>query len=173
MRDMARIKEARERNEKALRLRPSIGRGTSVTTIRMTEGLVCEISEGAWTAKSDAPEEEGGENTAPSPGFFVRGGLGACCAMGIMERAARYGVPIDHVEVEVQADYDSNGEFGLADVPVGFSAVRWIVQVESSAPEAEIMKVIEEEERYGFMLDVIRSPIPVTREVRITTPAGA
>lgn len=171
MRDMARIKEAIERSEQAMRLQPALGRGTSITNVRMTDGLVCEISQGPWTAISDAPEAEGGESKAPTPGFFVLGGLGACCAMGLMMRAARHGVPINHVEVEVQADYDSNGEYGLADVPVGYTAVRWIVQVESPAPAAQIMKLIDEVERYDFMLDVFRSPVPVTRQVQITAPA--
>ena len=52
------------------------------------------------------------------------------------------GIPLESLEVEVQADYDVRGEFGVADdVPPGYTGLRYIVRVESPAPESEVIKM--------------------------------
>ena len=76
-------------------------------------------------------------------------------------------------EVVVQADWDGRGWFGLADVSPGYTAMRYIVTVESSAPEAEIMAMLDELDRNGHLLSVARDAVPVTREVRLTAPVEA
>ncbi len=58
----------------------------------------------------------GGTSVGPSPGVLGRGALGSCLAIGCAMWAARLGVPIDALEVEVEADYDSRGELGVSDV---------------------------------------------------------
>jgi len=45
------IKSAIERNQKALRLRPSIGMGTATTKVRIRSGVACDIEDGAWKLK--------------------------------------------------------------------------------------------------------------------------
>ena len=167
MRDLERLKTAWERNREAMRRRPAVGRGTSKVAVRMAEGLLCEMRQGDWKVECDAPQEEGGAERAPTPGFFVLGGIGACSAMGLVMRAARQGLPIDGVTVEVEADYDSNGEYGLSDAPVGYGALRAIYHVDSPAPEEDIRKLLEEEERHGFMHDVIQRAITVSCQLRV------
>ncbi len=40
------IREAFERNRKAMELRPAIARGTATTTCRTIDGLTCEVTDG-------------------------------------------------------------------------------------------------------------------------------
>jgi uncharacterized OsmC-like protein len=89
---MANIKTILDRNAKALELRPIIGQGTAVTKVRLTEGLACEIEEGAWNLKADMSEKSGGANTGPNPGVLGRAALGSCLAIGYAMWAARRGV---------------------------------------------------------------------------------
>jgi len=96
------IKTAFERSVKALTLRPSIGRGTSATTVRVTEGLACEITSGRWKLVADMPASSGGTATAPTPGFYGRAALGSCLAIGYQMRAAAAGVAIRSLEVVVE-----------------------------------------------------------------------
>jgi uncharacterized OsmC-like protein len=174
MRDMARYKECFERNKKAIELRPTIGRETMSTTCRVAaDTLAGEISGDGFTFRTDAHEEEGGEGITPSAGVLVRGGMAACCAIDIVIYAAIRAIPIGAVEVEVQADCDGHGMYGLADVTPGYTALRYIVTVESSAPEAEIMAMLDEADRHAHLLSVARDAVPVTRKVRITAPAEA
>jgi len=47
------IKSAIERNQKALRRRPSIGRGTATTSVRVRSGLTCDIENGTYHVPSE------------------------------------------------------------------------------------------------------------------------
>ena len=161
------IKTAFERSVKALTLRPSIGRGTSATTVRITEGLACEIISGRWKLVADMTASSGGTATAPTPGVYGRAALGSCLAIGYQMRAAAAGVPIRSLEVVVEGDYDEGGLYGVGDVPAGYLAVRYTVTIESSAPEAEVRRVVEEADAHSPWLDVFASAKSVARTLHI------
>jgi uncharacterized OsmC-like protein len=165
---MEHLKIAFERSAKALTLRPSLGRDTGVTKARIREGLTCDIEAGPWRFVADMPKQVGGAETGPSPGVYGRAALGSCLAIGYMLHAARLGVPIRGLEVEIQADYDDGALFGVSDSPPGYLEVRYIVTVESSAPEADVLRVIDEGDAHSPYLDVFSRAQKCTRSVRIT-----
>jgi len=84
-----------------------------------------------------------------------------------MIHAARLGVPISSLEVEIQADYDLHGEYGLNNTPAGYLAIRYIVNIESDANEADILRVLDETDEVDSMLDTFRRPVPLERELRL------
>ncbi len=168
MTDSTTIREALERNARAVQLKPSVGQGTAVTKIRLQPGLRCDVEEGAWKFTVGMSEKYGGTNAGPNPGVYGRGAVGSCLAIGYGLWAARLGVQIDALEVEVQADYDARGELGVSDdVRPGYLAMRYIVTVESPAPAEDIMRVLDTADRYSSWRDDISNGIPLTREVRI------
>ena len=57
----AKIRRANETNSEALKLRPSDGLGTSITSATVVDGFRCEIAEGQWKLHTDLPESEGGK----------------------------------------------------------------------------------------------------------------
>lgn len=166
------VREAFERNVKAMQLKPSIAQGTATTSCRITDGVTCEVTEGSYTMITDEPKSEGGDDRGPTPGFLIRGGLGSCYAISLMIRAAVDGVPIDSLEVEIEADYDSRGSYGVADVPRGFKEVRYIVKVQSPAPEADVLKVLDGADAMSTMLAVARNPTAMKREVEFVATAA-
>lgn len=172
MADMERIKTAYERIQQAIELRPSIGQGTAVTKVRVRDGLTCDIEDGGWKLVGDESKRDGGNGEGPDPGVFGRAALGSCLAIGYMMIAAKQGVPITALEVEVQADYDARGMFAVDDsVPPGWTTMRYYVTVESPAPETDIMRVLDEADRHSSLLYAFSQPIPIQREVHITAPA--
>ncbi|MBI3982266.1 MAG: OsmC family protein [Gemmatimonadetes bacterium] len=173
MDDLKAIKAALERNVKAVSLRPAMGQGTAVTRARLRPGLACDVEEGAWRFTVGMSQKYGGSNAGPNPGVYGRAALGSCLAIGYAMWAARLGVPIDALEVEVQADSDVRGELGASDdVPPGYLAVRYVVRVESSAPEADVQRVIDIGDRHSSWLDDFTRAIPVRRDVQVTAPRG-
>lgn len=62
--------------------------------------------------------------------------------------------------------------YGLDDAVPGFTEVRYTVTVASAAPEADILRVIEDGDGFGPMLDVVRGSVEVKRAVKIVQPAG-
>jgi hypothetical protein len=98
---------------------------------------------------------------------FGRAALGSCLAIGYMMRAATLGVPIDALEVEVQADYDDGALLGVSDSPPGYLEVRYSITVESPAPESDVMRVLDEGDARSPYLDVFRRAQSCKRQVRV------
>jgi len=170
MQDQSKIRTASERNAKAVELRPSMGRGTAVTTVRLREGFSCEVEEGKWKFTVGMSEKSGGVDDGPNPGVIGRGTLGSCLALSYAMWAARLEVPITSLEVEVQADYDARGMYGVGDVPAGYEQIRWTVTVGSEAPEDDVMRMLDESDSHCDFLHVFRHPQDIQREVRLLTP---
>ena len=167
---MERIRRAFERSARALTLRPALGRSTGVSRTRVRQGLTCDIEEGSWKLVADMPEQAGGSAAGPTPGVLGRAALGSCLAMTYMMHAAKLGVPISALEVEVQADYDDGALFGVNDAPPGYLEVRYVVTVESSAAAADVRRVLDEGDAHSPYLDVFARAQPCHRTVRIVSP---
>lgn len=164
MQDQGTIRAIVERNIQVLAHRPSRGHITCATRARLVEGLRCEIEEGPWRITADMPAKAGGGDSAPTPGMLGRGALASCLTMGIASWAARLGVPIEALEVEVEADFDARGELGVGDdIPPGYSEVRYRVRVESPAPRHELDRLLEMAERHSPYLDVFGRALTLRR----------
>ena len=99
------LKAHLERNVKALKLRPAIGQGTATTIVRTRNGSVtCEIEDGSWKLVADEMPGDGGDGLGPDPGVLARASLGSCLAMGYVIWAALLEVPLESVEVQVDAE---------------------------------------------------------------------
>jgi uncharacterized OsmC-like protein len=165
--DQENVREAFERSRKALTLRPAIGRGTARTTVRLTDGLACVAKDGRWELAVDMSEKSGGTGAAPDPGVFGRTALGTCLAIGYARWAARRGMVLDGIEVEIQADYDAAGEYGIGDRPPGYGEVRFVVRIETEADEGDVVRLLDEADSHSPWLDVFERPVEVRREVEI------
>jgi uncharacterized OsmC-like protein len=162
------IKTAFDRVARALTLRPSFGRDTGITRARIREGLTCDIDSGPWRLVADMPAPAGGSAAGPTPGVYGRAALASCLAIGYKMYAAALDVPIESLEVEVQADYDDAALYGVSDSPAGYLEVRYVVTVESSAPEADVLRVLDEGDAHSPYLDVFSRAQACRRIVRIT-----
>lgn len=167
MNKIQRIKNAFERNIRALTLRPYLAHKTAVTRVVMGEGLDCEIREGDWRITVDMSEKSGGDNLGPNPGILARGALGSCLAICYRLWAAKLEVPISDIVVEIQADFDARGEYGVAEVPPGYSEIRYIVSLNSEAPEADILQVLDTAEAHSSYFDTFSRGTTLRREVHI------
>lgn len=166
------LKTIIERNQKALRLRPSIGVGTATTKVKIRSGVTCDVEDGGWKLVADESVGDGGAGLGPDPGVFGRAALGTCLAMGYMQWAAVMEVPIDSLEVVVEADYNAAAMFAVDDSsPPGWSAIRYSVDISSSAPEERVRELVDHTDRYSPLLHDFAKPVPITRTLHITAPA--
>jgi uncharacterized OsmC-like protein len=167
MADQLAIREIAERNMQLLAAKPARGHLTRATRARLVDGLRCEIEEGPWRFAADLPAKVGSDESAPTPGALGRGALASCLTIGIAAWAARLSVPLDAVEVEVQADFDARGELGMGDVPPGYQEVRYAVAIESPAPKAELDRLLAMVERTSPYLDIFGRPVALRRTLRL------
>jgi uncharacterized OsmC-like protein len=163
------IRTAIDRNVKAVSLRPSVGQGTAVTTARLRDGLTCDITEGPWTLVAGMTDKYGGTNAGPNPGVLGRAALGSCLVIGYAMWAARLGVPLDALEIEIHASYDVRGELGVNDeVRPGYSEIRYVVTVASPAPAEDIERWLDTADKYSSWRDNIANAVPMVCERRVT-----
>jgi uncharacterized OsmC-like protein len=167
------VRTAIERSVKAVSLKPSIGQGTVVTRVRLREGLACDVEDGRWKLVVGMSDKYGGTNEGPNPGVLGRAALGSCLALGYAMWAARLGVPVDSLDVEVHADYDRRGELAVSDdVHPGYARIRYVVSVSSTASREEIDRWLDTADRYSSWRDNLARPIPLVAERRITMTGG-
>lgn len=167
----ASIKHAFERNIRAVERMPSVALKTAVSKTRIVDGVRCEVEEGRWKLSADLHEKSGGGGAGPDPGVLGRAALGSCLAMGYVLWAAKLGVPIRRVEVDIEADFDARGQYGVAAVPAGYLEVRYTVSIESTVPEADILRVVDAADACSAYHDVFSRSQKLVRTVRISKPA--
>jgi hypothetical protein len=86
--------------------------------------------------------------------------------------AARLGVSLESVEVDVYTDYDARGELGVSsEVRPGYLAVRYVVRIESPAPASDVFRVLDTADRCSTFVDLFSNGVPLRREVQIVASA--
>ena len=172
MADSKTLKHAFKRNKQALKKRPSLGQNTALTTVRVRNGTTCEIESGSKRLVCDVGTKMGGNDAGPGPSILQRGALGSCLAIGYATWAAEMEIPVEDIKVEVESDYDARGQFGVTEEPPGFMEIRYCVSIESPASEDRIRELIETADAHSPVLDDFKRPIPVNREIKITSTGG-
>ncbi|PWN08135.1 OsmC family protein [Rhodohalobacter mucosus] len=172
MSDTNTIRRVFERNVEALEKRPSIGQSTGSTTVRLRNGTTCVITNGSKELVCDVGREQGGNDEGPGPGVLERGALGSCLAMGYSMWAAYLDIPVDHIEVHVESDFDARAMFGVGKNPPGFKEIRYDVMIESEADEETLQELIEKADAHSPVLDDFTRPVPVKRRVHIQPSRG-
>lgn len=114
----------------------------------------------------------GGKGVGPSTNVLGRASLGACIALGASIWAAKLGVPIEDLEVDVTTDFDARGFLGVADIPPGWRDVHYRVRVTSPAPREEVERLLEKVHEHSPIRDCLTRPLAVGREWKIHAPVG-
>ena len=77
-----------------------------------------------------------------------------------------YEVPIEEAEVDVRATFSVADKYDLGGPPGAFQQVTFDLKITSSAPEAQVGRLIAHAERACHAAQTFRAPVPV--EVRAT-----
>jgi uncharacterized OsmC-like protein len=115
---------------------------------------------------ADEPAAFGGADSAISPGDMVLVALGTCQEIMYVALASTMDIPIDEVKVDVTGDLDLHGLMGLdGDVPPGILEMSYHVHLKSSAPEADLQRLVDTVEAQCPLLDTLTRPVKVSGKV--------
>jgi uncharacterized OsmC-like protein len=168
MTKLAEIKRALERADKVVTDNPGRGQRTYQNRAVIVHGTLCEIEEKGFRFSTDVGRGLGGSDDSPTPGTFLRTALSGCIAIGIKLWAARKDVPVENIEVTLEADSDARGILGLSDmVAPGFTGLRVSIAVCSPALPEAVEEVIAASLRYSPIWDVVRNAQPIAADIRI------
>lgn len=159
-----------ERATAALTLRPAIGQGTDTTSVRLCSGTTCEVKEDGWQMVADLDPELGGSHDHPGPGFLLRAAMGTCFAQTAVLWAAKLDVPIDHLDVEVEAYHDARGLLGVDGADPKFSKLRYHIVIESPASEEDVHRVYEAARAHSPVQNCLEHTDRIEHHVQILDP---
>jgi len=173
MADQKKIKKAFKRCERALKFFPFLGKRNGMVTVHSGEGLSCEVSDGNRDFYVDMPSQVGGDDSAPTPALYEAGALGSCVSITARMWAARLGVPIDSIRVEVEFDIDTRSMFDISDVSPYFQNLDYHITVSSSAPEADVMRVLNLAHNHSHVRSDFENALHINRTVSIKEPKAS
>jgi uncharacterized OsmC-like protein len=166
------IKAAAMRVEDKIRRRPALGSLSKSCKASIRDGLSCKIEDGDWTLAADMKEALGGNDTGPDPGVYGRAAISSCLAIGYAHWFARLDVPVNSIEVELEADFDYGAVLGVSQASPAYTAMRFAVSIDSPAPERDVLLVLDTSDAHSPWLANIRTPVAVERTVRNATVAA-
>jgi uncharacterized OsmC-like protein len=112
---------------------------------------------------ADAPPGLGGVDAAPAAVEVLLAAVAGCLTSGIAANAALFEVPLDGLDVELEADIDLRGVLGHdKSVRNGFSAIRYTVTIQSPADEAKVRRCKETIDRKSPVLDTLTQPVAIS-----------
>ncbi|QFT31173.1 OsmC-like protein [Labrenzia sp. THAF82] len=96
----------------------------------------------------DEPVARGGTNLGPAPTEAALGALAGCTNVIGHKCAAKLGVDIGHMEIEITCEFDRRGVTLEEEIDVPFVALRQVVSADGSLSEDDLRRVGDEVAKY-------------------------
>jgi uncharacterized OsmC-like protein len=131
----------------------------AVVTLRargeLADGITCRVETGRALAIAGLHPASGGDGSMLCSGDMLLEALAACAGVTMRAVAASLEIPVEgHVRVEGDLDFRGTLAVDRA-APVGFRSIRLRFELDTSAGEAAIEKLIELTERYCVVLQTL------------------
>lgn len=111
----------------------------------------------------DEPPELGGQDSAVNPVELVLVALGTCQEIMYSAYASVMDIPLDGVKVNARGYLDLKGLFGLDPAtPPGYSRITFETELESSASDDDLRRLVETVENHCPVLDILARAQTVT-----------
>jgi uncharacterized OsmC-like protein len=119
-----------------------------------------------FTITVDEPAALGGGDHAPFPPEVLLAALAGCVTNATVTNAALFDVPIDGVEMDLEAHIDARGLMGHdKSVRTGISDINYTITIQSPAPEAKVRKCKETIDRKSAIRDTLANPVNITSKL--------
>ena len=116
-----------------------------------------------FTIMVDEPSDLGGGDAAPFPIEVVLAALAGCVTNGTVTNAALFDVPIDAIDMELEAKMDARGMLGHdKNVRNGVTDINYTITIKSPAPEDKVRRCKETIDRKSAVRDTLANPVNIT-----------
>jgi len=139
--------------------------------VQAGKGLQATVNARSLSFLIDEPPELGGDDEGPNPIEVLLGALGACQSIVARIYAKDFGVQLDDLRIELEADIDLDGFLQKADVRPGLSTVRYNYVVESASPQENIDKLFAHVEKFCPVGDTIANPVQLVLNKVVVNPS--
>jgi uncharacterized OsmC-like protein len=138
------------------------------------EGVSCSVHTGRALAEAGLHPAAGGDGSLLCSGDMLLEALVACAGVTLRAVATSQGIELRGGRLRAEGDLDFRGTLGVErDVPVGFQAIRLIVELDADADEAQLERLAELTERYCVVYQTLVGGPALSASVELAQlPAG-
>ena len=124
--------------------------------------IACKLETGRALAVAGLHPKAGGSGLELCSGDMLLEALVACAGVTLKAVATALDVPLKSGAVTAEGEIDARGTLGVVkDVPVGFTQIRLIFDVDTDAPQEKLDQLLKLTERYCVVYQTIKSGPPV------------
>lgn len=127
----------------------------AATVRNSARGHEVTVRTGESTRALPVPRKSSGPGSGVNGGEFLMLALATCYCNDVYREAQRLGIPVDGVEVEAVAEFEG---IGLAASNICYRA-----KVHSTAPAADIERLLRETDAVAEVHNTVRTGVPVRR----------
>jgi uncharacterized OsmC-like protein len=126
---------------------------------RLGEGVSCSVQTGQALVKAGLHPASGGDGLSACSGDMLLQALVACAGVTLNAVATALGIPVRDATLRAEGDLDFRGTLGVAkDAPVGFSAVRLAISLDTDASAEQVQTLLRLTERYCVIYQTLARP---------------
>ena len=126
---------------------------------RLGEGVSCSVQTGQALVKAGLHPASGGDGLSACSGDMLLQALVACAGVTLNAVATALGIPVRDATLRAEGDLAFRGTLGVAkDAPVGFSAVRLAISLDTDASPEQVQTLLRLTERYCVIYQTLARP---------------
>ena len=127
--------------------------------------LVCRVETGKALVEAGLHPATGGSGLAACSGDMLLQALVACAGVTLRAVATALEIPVRGGTVRAEGDLDFRGTLAVdREAPVGFTAIRLKLALDSDASPEQLATLLKLTERYCVVLQTLRTTPPATAE---------
>jgi uncharacterized OsmC-like protein len=131
------------------------------------EAISFHVETGKAKVEAGLHPASGGDGSAACSGDMMLEALASCAGVTLKAVATAMSIPLRRATVRAEGDLDFRGTLGVSkEVPVGFSAIRLVFDVDSDAPKEQLEKLVQLTERYCVVFQTLAKPPAVAVELK-------
>ncbi len=118
--------------------------------------VACKVETGLGPAVAGLHPATGGSGAELCSGDMLLEALVACAGVTLKAVATAMEIPLAKAVVKAEGDLDFRGTLGVSrEAPVGFRAIRLTFELDTTAPDDKVKKLVELTERYCVVMQTI------------------
>lgn len=143
---------------------------TLTATGGLSEGITCSVQTGRALVEAGLHPATGGTGLSVCSGDMLLQALVACAGVTLQAVATSVGIAVPSGRLRADGDLDFRGRLGVdKGAPVGFTAIRLSIDVDSDASPEQLTTLLRLTERYCVVLQTLRTSPEVTATIGTAT----
>jgi uncharacterized OsmC-like protein len=137
------------------------------------EAVSCSVETGRALVEAGLHPATGGDGMAACSGDMLLQALVACAGVTLRAVATSLEIPVQGGHLRAEGDLDFRGTLGVAkDAPVGFSAIRLHVDLDSDASAEQLDTLLRLTERYCVVYQTLTHSPDITMRGEVRHAGG-